>query len=135
MSPYSAVKTMGDEEVERCAKFDIKTIHPSLVELVAAARGEFNERRVVRIAKTLTGVRDAWRASRVEDIDQATDAFVQLQCGKTIRLQVKSRRSGFGKTTSKNRARKFGCLVLRAPVTLSDGDVANRLRCILGIKK
>jgi hypothetical protein len=118
---------MTDLELERYA-FMVPNESPlELAGIIGAARGEWGERRAVRLAKTLPCVIDVWRASQQEDRDQATDIFVKRQDGVVVPLQIKTR-SSKPSSAKFRRARKFGARVARIPITASDDDASKVLQ-------
>lgn len=98
--------------------------------VLGAAKGEYTERRVLKLLRACTGVRSARRAPHKHD-QLGVDIIVEL-CGGSIKwVQVKSsshRRS----TPAIKKAERNGAVIVCVPVEMSDSDAVHRIRIALG---
>jgi hypothetical protein len=124
---------MHDDELKYVAELDQSVAQGSLFNLIAAARGEYSERRALRLVKLIPGVKYARRASQYEDLYQATDIVVNLSSGARVPLQVKAAATSKG-SESKKTASRHCVTIVRIPITMSDADALQRIKTKLGLQ-
>jgi hypothetical protein len=130
MNPFDRVKQLSEPELLNLAQMDPNTGMPDVDALLGAARGEYAERRAIRLAKRFPGVAGAYKATEWENRHQATDVIVVMRGGRKVPLQIKARRAPCTDKELRT-AKEHKIAVVQLPADLTDDEVRDRLRGVI----
>lgn len=128
MNPFDRVKQLTEPELRTLALMDPNTGMNDVDALIGAARGEYAERRAIRLARRLPPLVDyAYKAPEWENRNRATDVVVVLRGGRKVPLQIKARRVPCSASDIRT-AKEHKITVVQLPTELTDPEVMDRLR-------
>lgn len=121
-NPRGTVREMPDEEL-------VRLVAEGVPDLTGLARGEYTERRALRLLRRMPWVAFARRATEWEDHYEKTDLVVRRCDGAEVRVQVKSApRVGIAQfKTGRASAKAAGVVFVSLPVAMTDREVYVRL--------